>query len=112
MGGRERADEVRVVLVTAPDAEVAAGLARSLVGEHLAACVNVVSGIRSIYRWEGKVQEETEVLLLIKTTEERMDALCERVNALHPHDLPEVLALPALGGSAAYLDWVREESRP
>jgi periplasmic divalent cation tolerance protein len=106
------AGAVRVVLVTAPDAEAAARLARSVVGERLAACVNLVPAIRSIYRWEGQVQDDTETLLVIKTTEERMDALCARVNALHPYDLPEVLALPAAGGSAAYLDWVREESQP
>lgn len=106
------AGDVRVVLVTAPDADVAARLARALVGESLAACVNLVPQIRSIYRWQGEIQDDAEVLLVIKTTEERMTALCERVSALHPYDLPEVLALPAAGGSGAYLDWVREASRP
>lgn len=106
------ASDVRVVLVTAPDADVAAQLARAVVGERLAACVNVVPGIRSIYRWEGEVQDDAEVLLLVKTTEERMQTLCERVSALHPYDVPEVLALPAAGGSGAYLDWVAQESRP
>jgi periplasmic divalent cation tolerance protein len=103
---------VRVVLVSAPDAEVAGRLARTLVTERLAACVNVVAGVRSVYRWEGKVQDDAEVLLVIKSTDARLAALCARVTALHPYELPEVLALPAVGGSARYLEWVAEESRP
>ena len=106
MGG-----DVRVVLVTAP-AEEAAALARAVVTERLAACVNVVPGVRSIYRWEGEVQDDVEALLVIKTTEARLEALVERVNALHSYDLPEVLALPVAGGSPAYLAWVAEEARP
>ena len=102
--------EVRVVLVTAPDAETAAEVARSLVGERLAACVNVVPGVRSIYRWEGSVEEAAEVLLVIKTRADRCAALASRVRDLHPYDVPEVLELPAVGGSQAYLDWVRTES--
>ena len=104
-------DEVRV-LVTAPDAEVAERVARALVAERLAACVNLVPGVRSIYRWEGEVQDDAELLLVIKTTAARVDVLAERVRAHHPYDLPEVLALPAAGGSAGYLDWVAAESRP
>ncbi len=105
-------EDVRVVLVTAPDPEVAGSLARALVAERLAACVNLVPGIRSLYRWEGEVQDDAEVLLVIKTTEGRVAPLAERVAALHPYDLPEVLALPAVGGSAPYLDWVATESQP
>jgi len=101
-----------VVLVTAPDREVAERLARALVGERLAACVNLVPGVRSIYRWEGELHDDEELLLVIKTTAARVDTLAERVSALHPYDLPEVLALPAVGGSAGYLDWVAAESRP
>ncbi len=104
--------DVRVVLVTAPDAEVASGLARALVDERLAACANLVPTVRSIYRWEGALQEDDEVLLVIKTTAAKTPALSERVKALHPYDLPEVLALPAAGGSEAYLDWVRSEVAP
>jgi periplasmic divalent cation tolerance protein len=102
--------EVRVVLITAPDAETGAKIARTLVDERLAACVNVLSAVRSIYRWEGAVQEAAEVLLIAKTRADREDALARRVRALHPYELPEILALPAVGGSAAYLDWVRAES--
>jgi periplasmic divalent cation tolerance protein len=105
-------EEVRVVLVTAPDAETGSRLARALVEERLAACVNLVPGVRSIYRWEGRIQEDAEVLLIVKTRADRCDALGARVRALHPYALPEVLALAAAGGSAEYLAWVAAESLP
>jgi periplasmic divalent cation tolerance protein len=102
--------EVRVVLVTAPDLETAAALARTLVEEGLVACANVVPGVRSIYRWEGEVQDDAEVLLVAKTAAARCDALAARVRDLHPYDLPEVVVLPVSGGSRDYLDWVIAES--
>lgn len=98
-----------VVLVTAPTAERAAEIARALVEEHLAACGNVVPGVRSIYRWEGKVEDEGEVLLVLKTTRERFPALRDRVLALHPYEAPEVLALPVEAGAERYLTWIRDE---
>jgi periplasmic divalent cation tolerance protein len=101
---------VRVVLVTVPDAETAARLARALVEERLAACATLVPCVRSIYRWQGALQEDAEVLLVLKTRVERCAALAARVKDLHPYELPEVLELPATGGSEAYLDWVRMES--
>ncbi len=101
---------VRVVLVTAPDEACAERLARALVDEKLAACVSIVPGVRSFYRWEGAVQDDAELLLIAKTRAERGPALAARVKELHPYDLPEVLELPAVGGSDAYLDWVRLES--
>jgi len=108
-GAAAGGDAVQVVLVTAPDAETGAGLGRALVAERLVACVNLVPRVRSIYRWEGQVEEDEEVLLVIKTRADRLAALRERVVALHPYDVPEVVALPVVGGSDAYLDWVREE---
>ena len=104
--------EVHVVFITAPNLECAETLARALVEDRLVACVNVVPGIRSFYRWEGEVQSDPEVLLIAKTRADRCSALAARVNELHPYDLPEVLELPAAGGSRAYLDWVRTESSP
>ena len=101
---------VRVVLVTAPDQACAERLARTLVEEKLAACVSVVPGVRSFYRWEGAVQDDAELLLVAKTRSEQGPALAARVKELHPYDLPEVLELPAVGGSEPYLDWVRLES--
>jgi periplasmic divalent cation tolerance protein len=99
-----------VVLVTAPTAERAAELARALVEERLAACGNVVPAIRSIYRWEGKVQDEAEALLVLKTTRARFDALRARVLALHPYEVPEVVALAVDAGSAPYLAWIAAET--
>jgi periplasmic divalent cation tolerance protein len=100
-------EPLHVVLVTAPDAEVGARIGRVLVEEGLAACANLVPGIRSIYRWEGAVHDDAEVLLILKTRAALSAALAARVRALHPYQLPEVLALPVAGGSEPYLDWVR-----
>ena len=100
--------EALVVLVTAPDPEKAAEIARTLVEERLAACGSVVPGLRSIYRWEGRVEDDREALLLLKTTRARFEALRARVLALHPYQVPEVLALPVEAGSAPYLAWIAE----
>ncbi len=102
--------EIRVVLITAPDAACAETLSRALLDERLAACVNVVPGVRSFYRWEGAVREDSELLLLVKTRVDLTESVAARVKELHPYDLPEVLELSAVGGSDAYLDWVRLES--
>jgi periplasmic divalent cation tolerance protein len=99
-----------VVLVTAPTPERAAEIARALVEERLAACGNVVPAIRSIYRWEGKVQDEAEALLVLKTTRARFEALRDRVLALHPYEVPEVIALAVETGSAPYLAWLVAET--
>lgn len=104
------ATSVRVVLVTAPDADSGGRIARVLVEERLVACVNLLPGIRSIYRWQGRVEDDAEVLLVAKTTAARCDAVAARVKALHPYELPEVVALPVAEGSRAYLDWVVRES--
>ena len=111
MGGT--ADEAVVVaLMTVPDGAVAEALARALVGEGLAACVNIVPGLRSIYRWEGGVAADDELLLIIKTTADRLEAARAAAVAAHPYALPEFLVLPSLGGHAPYLDWVRQSTRP
>ena len=103
---------VRVAISTAPDADTGARIAQALVEERLAACVNVVPGIRSIYRWQGAIEDEQEVLLVIKTHAERMTALAERLCALHPYDVPELLALPVETGLAPYLQWLAGEVTP
>ena len=102
---------VCVVLVTAPNAEKAAELAHALVGEKLAACVNLVPQVRSIYRWEGAVEDAQEVLMVVKTTADRFDALHQRVLALHPYQVPEVIKLDVSAGHLPYLDWVRDSTR-
>ena len=97
-----------VVLITAPnDPETAKRLARTLVEERLAACVNLVPGLTSVYRWKGEVVEDAEVLLIAKTTEDRLPELMTRVPELHPYEVPEVLALEVGAGHPPYLEWVR-----
>ena len=110
-GAREAA-AVRLCFITAPDADTAHRIARALVEERLAACVNVVPGVTSIYRWEGTVHADAEQLLVVKTTRARLKALAERLAVLHPYALPELVALAPSGGSARYLAWVRAESEP
>jgi periplasmic divalent cation tolerance protein len=99
-----------VVLTTLPTADAAAQLAKTLVGEKLAACANVLPALRSIYRWQGKVQDENEVLVLLKTQKALFSRLKERILALHPYEVPEVLAIPVEQGDAAYLDWIARET--
>lgn len=105
------AERPLLVLVTTPTPEKAAELARTLVSERLAACGNVVPGLRSIYRWQGAVQDEPEALLLLKTTAARFEQLRDRVLALHPYQVPEVVAVAIEAGSRAYLDWIARETR-
>jgi periplasmic divalent cation tolerance protein len=100
------ADEFVVVLVTAGGAEEAQRIGRALVAEQLAGCVNVVGPIRSIYRWQGAVEEAEERLLIIKARAADLAALEARVRALHSYDVPEVLALPVTAGSEDYLAWL------
>ncbi|MCY1002427.1 divalent-cation tolerance protein CutA [Myxococcus sp. MISCRS1] len=100
-----------LVLVTAPSADKAAELARSLVEEQLAACGNILPGLRSIYRWEGKVQDDAEALILFKTRASLFDALRSRIVELHPYDVPEVLRFDIAGGHAPYLAWILDSTR-
>jgi len=100
-----------VVFVTAGDMETAEKIGKVLVEERLAACVNVVPGIRSFYRWEGRVVDDGELLLIIKTQSSRFEALKARVLGLHTYDLPEIVGLPIEMGHEAYLDWIRTETR-
>ena len=96
---------------TCPDLESAQRIADMLVEERLAACASVLPGLRSVYRWQGAIERADEVLLLIKTTRERIEPLTARVASLHPYELPEVVAVEVAGGLAAYLDWVEEQTR-
>jgi len=103
--------DVLVVLSTMPPA-LAERLAETLVGERLAACVNLVGPVRSIYRWEGAIHKDEELLAVIKTTAARADALIARLRELHPYQVPEILAVPVAQGLPAYLEWVRGETAP
>lgn len=100
-----------VCLCACPDPETAGRIAAALVEERLAACVNLLSGMRSVYRWQGKVESAEETLLLIKTTTDRLKRVSERIVELHPYELPEVIAVEAAGGWPAYLDWVAAQTR-
>ncbi|MBL8900575.1 MAG: divalent-cation tolerance protein CutA [Planctomycetes bacterium] len=103
-------DEVWMVFCTAP-LDAAAALARHLVEERLAACVQRIEGVRSVYRWEGRVHDDPECLLVAKTTAARFAALAERLRGLHPYAVPEILAVPVRAGLPAYLQWVAAETR-
>lgn len=98
------------VYMTAGSVDEARKVGRALVEERLAACINIIDGMRSLYWWEGAVQEDAETVLVAKTTEARLDALIERVKALHSYDCPCVVALPMVGGHADFLDWIAAET--
>jgi periplasmic divalent cation tolerance protein len=104
--------EFIVVYVTVSSADEGARIARALVEERLAACVNRLPGVRSTYRWEGKLEESGEELLLIKTKNDLFTALEQRVCELHSYAVPELIAVPIVAGSAAYLQWLDEQVSP
>lgn len=104
-------DRFAVVLVTAPVGDDSERLARSLVEERLAACVNRIGPVRSVYRWKEKVEQETEELLVVKTRRSLLVALAARVRELHPYDVPEIIALPVDAGSEPYLRWLAGATR-
>lgn len=101
---------VLFVYCACPDSDTATTIAEALVSERLAACVNQLPGVRSTYRWQGAVEHADEVLLLIKTSSTALAALTSRVRALHPYELPEVVAVEAAGGLDPYLAWVNEQT--
>jgi periplasmic divalent cation tolerance protein len=103
---------VVVVFSTFPTADKAAEVARTLVTEGLAACANLVGPVRSIYRWQDQLQDDTETLAVIKTTRETFDAMKARLVELHPYEVAEVIALPVEAGHAPYLDWVAAQTKP
>ena len=97
-----------VVLVTCGSEEEALKISRSLVEDHLAACINLVSPVRSIYRWEGKICDEKEWLLIIKSQKNRFEELEKRVKSLHSYSVPEIISLSIVEGSGSYLQWLEE----
>lgn len=100
--------DYRIVLTTAGSADAAERIATALVGAELAACVNIVSQITSVYRWKGSVQKEQEWLLLIKTTASAFENVSRKIRELHSYDLPECIQIPIEAGSAEYLNWIAE----
>jgi periplasmic divalent cation tolerance protein len=103
---------VMFVYVTAAEAAEALRIGRAVIEARLAACANVLDGMRSVYWWEGAVEEGSEAVLILKTTADRLDALVARVKALHSYDVPCIEAIPVAGGNPAFLDWVERETAP
>jgi periplasmic divalent cation tolerance protein len=104
--------EALVVLTNCPDAGVADRIARTLVEQGLAACVNRLAAVESVYRWQGAIERATEVPLLIKTTRDRYGEVELAIRQLHPYQVPEIIALSIVDGHAAYLRWIREATEP
>lgn len=102
---------VHLLFCSCPDPVCAQRLAQTLVEERLVACASLLPGVRSVYRWQGRVEHADEVLLLAKTSADRVPAATARIRALHPYELPEILAVEAAGGLPAYLAWVAEQTR-
>ena len=100
------------VYITVPSRQEAEAIARALLEERLAAGVNLIPGVHSLYRWKGRVEEGEEVALMAKTTEALIDPLTRKVQALHPYQVPCIAALPVVGGSEAYFAWIGHETRP
>ena len=105
-------EPLRVVLCTVPDADTARAVARALVEEHLAACVNVIDRLTSIYRWKGSIEEDAELLLVIKTRAALFDALAVRIDELHPYSVPEVVGLDVAACHAPYARWLVASTLP
>ena len=102
-----------VVLITVPSLEVGERIAARLLEKNLAACVNILPGVTSIYAWKGAVQKDQELLLVVKTRAELFhDRLVPAVKAVHPYEVPEIIALPLVLGSPNYLDWIAAETQP
>jgi periplasmic divalent cation tolerance protein len=105
----EDAKEI-VVFITASSEDEAANIAQTLVESKLAACVNIIRNVRSIYRWQGNIEDNAEVLMVVKTRKQHCSSLKEKVKELHSYDVPEVIALPIIEGSKDYLKWLQEST--
>ena len=103
---------VNFIYMTAGSKEEAQKIAKALVTSKLAACVNILDNMNSVYMWEGKIQEDTEVVLIAKTTQARVPELVEKVKSIHSYDCPCIVSLPVSGGHNPFLDWIIEEVRP
>lgn len=102
--------EYLVTLITAPNEEEASRIGHTLVGERLAACVTIIPAVRSIYHWEGRIEDEKEVLLIVKTKRSLFEPLKKRVKELHSYSVPEIIAVPLVEGDEQYLNWLRLET--
>ena len=107
----EELDQYQLVLCTCPDKDSAHLIAEQLVDQKLAACVNILPGVTSVYRWMGNIEESQEQLLIIKTVSDLIENVVNAVNDLHPYELPEVIGVPLDSGSMDYLNWISENTR-
>jgi periplasmic divalent cation tolerance protein len=98
--------DLQIVLCTTPDREAAELIANTLVAEKLAACVNILPGVTSVYRWQGAIEQSEELLLVIKTSQTVWPMLEAQIQALHPYELPEIVAVPIKTGEAEYIQWL------
>ncbi|MCC6141875.1 MAG: divalent-cation tolerance protein CutA [Nitrospira sp.] len=98
-----------IVLVTAPGLREGSRISKEIVTSRLAACVNIISGVQSLYRWNGKIVQEKEVMLIMKTTRRRYRKLEQKIKQLHPYEVPEVIAIPLIRGLPQYIEWVERE---
>lgn len=101
-----------VVYITVPDENEAAIISKTLVEERLAGCINIIKGIRSIYSWKGNIEDEPEILLILKTKKSLFKKLKNRVKEIHSYTVPEIIALPVIDGSEDYLKWLEEVTLP
>ncbi len=97
---------LQLVLCSVPNQETAEHIAETLVSEQLAACVNIIPGIVSVYRWKETIEKDEELLLLIKTSRDSYEALEQRIQAMHPYELPEIIAVPIQTGQTDYIQWI------
>lgn len=104
--------DLQLMLCNCPNEQSAEQIARQLLAQRLAACVNLLPGVKSIYRWQGQLESSMEVTLLIKAPQAQFDAICQTICQLHPYTLPEIIAIPVQQGFAPYLNWVKEECLP
>lgn len=100
--------EAIVVYITTPNEDEAAKIARAIVEERLAGCVNIIKGIRSIYSWQGKIEDDSEALMVVKTQRHLFESLKNRIKELHSYTVPEIVALPIIEGSEDYMNWLKE----
>lgn len=106
----EKSAEETVIFITAPHEDDAVKIARTLVKARLAACVNIVKNVRSIYTWQGNIEDDSEVLMIVKTRKSLFSALSAKVKDIHRYDVPEIIALPITAGSEEYLRWLQEST--